>query len=169
MDKRLIDLVAVPTAFAASAVGIRHPATRPGMGARLADRARDAVPEWAARPDLARKALPVVLDRLPSDELARLLRPNRSRSRLTSFLPHRAHPSRRQQTLKLARNVGAAASATILAVDLVAVAKRATNSHGPSPTRGEDGEAEPTRGTGRRQDEDGSRKPTRAKKVAASR
>jgi hypothetical protein len=78
--------------------------------------------------------------------------------------------------MKLARNVGAAASATILAVDLLAEVRRATHSHKRSSAElgdteePEDPNAEsPSKATAtrRRRPEDGSAKATRAKKVAA--
>lgn len=187
MDKRLIDLVAAPTAITASAVG-RYRQAPPTNGRRrvagLADKARASAPEWVARPDLARRvvpvvvdrlpvvldrlpvvldSLPVVLDRLPSDELARRLRLRRPRSRLASLLPGRSRASRREQTIRLARNLGAAASATILAVELAAELRRAFDGDGQSAESHHPDEAE------RRQPDDRTGKSTRAEKVASSR
>jgi hypothetical protein len=112
MDKPLTYLATGPTALAAGVASGRSRHSKKGIS-RLPGQARDALPEMLQR-----------LEQVP-DGLQHLIPGRRSRPNLSMLLPHRKRATGRRGTMKLARHLAAAASATVLAVDVISEVRRA--------------------------------------------
>lgn len=129
MDKPLTNLATAPTALVAAAANGRRRRPKKGFS-QLPGQARDVLLE-----------VPQRLEGIP-DTLERLLprRRQRQRPHLAALLPHRKRAKGRPGTMKLARNLGAAASATVFAVDVISEVRRAAQAR----QRHSGGEGAPT-------------------------
>jgi hypothetical protein len=90
-------------------------------------------------PKRGQDALSEIVDRLEGapEALRRLVPRKRRRRRIPAFIPHRSHDTKRPGTMKLARNLGAAASATVFAVDLVSEVRRAAGARRNNSSSGD--------------------------------
>src|SRR5262245_2340319 len=111
MDEPMTFLASGPTAFVA---GLTNGRGRWQQG-------------FSCLPTRGREALSEMVQRLEGtpDALERLVPRKRRHHKLPAFIPHRLHRTNRQGTMKLARNLGAAASATVFAVDVISEVRRA--------------------------------------------
>jgi DNA-binding protein HU-beta len=128
MNEPLTFLAAGPTAFVA----------------RITNGRGRSQKGFSALPGRGREAFSEIVQRLEGapDALKRLIPGRRRRKKLPAFIPHRSQSPKGRGRMKLARNLGAAASATVFAVDAVAEMRRAADARrNKSSAEGENGSA----------------------------